>query len=218
MTHIPLIKKIAKTKKPIIISTGMANLNEIDLAYHTAKQNGSKEIVLLYCVSNYPSKITDFNLNNIEILKKRYNCTVGFSDHSTDSSIVSAAIAAGAQVIEKHIALKNQKKGFDIAFSIKGNEVKKYVDQIKLVSLMMGKRFFYRSISEKNSSQHRRSIYTIKEIKKNEKFTKKNIKVIRPGKGIEPLFFEKLLNKQSPKNLKKDLPISRDVLKKMNIK
>ena len=97
MNHIPLIKKIAQTNKPIIISTGMANLKEIDLAYKTAKKNGSKEIILLYCVSNYPSKISDFNFNNIRILKERYNCRVGFSDHSTDNKIVSAAIDAGAE-------------------------------------------------------------------------------------------------------------------------
>ncbi len=110
MNHIPLIKKIAQTKKPIIISTGMANLKEIDLAYKTAKKNGSKEITLLYCVSNYPSKISDFNFNNIRILKERYNCRVGFSDHSTDNKIVAAAIAGGAEVIEKHIHMKLKKK------------------------------------------------------------------------------------------------------------
>ena len=119
LTHIPLIKKIAQTKKPIIISTGMANLKEIDLAYKTAKNNGAKEIILLYCVSNYPSKISDFNLNNIKILKERYNCKIGFSDHSTDNKVVAAAIAAGAEVIEKHIALEGQKNGFDIDFSLK---------------------------------------------------------------------------------------------------
>jgi len=88
----------------------MANLKEIDLAYKTAKKSGAKEIILLYCVSNYPSKISDFNFNNIRILKERYNCRVGFSDHSTDNKVVAAAIAAGAEFIEKHIALEGQKK------------------------------------------------------------------------------------------------------------
>jgi sialic acid synthase SpsE len=109
INHIPLIKKIAKTRKPIIISTGMSNLKEIDLAYRTAKKYGAKEIILLYCVSNYPSEISDFNFNNIRILKERYNCKVGFSDHSTDNKVVAAAIASGAEVIEKHIALEGQK-------------------------------------------------------------------------------------------------------------
>jgi pseudaminic acid synthase len=189
MNHIPLIKKIAKTNKPIIISTGMASIQEIDLAYKTAKKSGAKEIILLYCVSNYPSKISDFNFNNIRILKERYNCKVGFSDHSTDNKVVSAAIAAGAEIIEKHIALEGQKKGFDLAFSLKGKEIKNYVQVIKNTSLMMGKEFFFRDKNEDKSLQFRRSIYAISDIKKGEKFTKKNIRIIRPGYGIQPVYF-----------------------------
>ena len=217
MNHIPLIKKIAQTKKIIIISTGMANIQEIDLAYKTAKKNGAKEIILLYCVSNYPSKISDFNFNNIKILKERYKCKIGFSDHSTDNKIVAAAIAAGAEVIEKHIALDNQKKGFDLEFSLKGKEIKNYVQVIKNTSLIMGKKYFYRSKSENQSKQFRRSIYAVSDIKKDEKFTKKNIKVIRPGFGIQPVYFEKLINKRSPFNIKREMPIKKLLLKKLRI-
>ena len=217
MNHIPLIKKIAQTKKPIIISTGMANLKEIDLAYITAKNNGAKEIVLLYCVSNYPSKISDFNLNNIRILKERYNCKVGFSDHSTDNKVVAAAIAAGAEVIEKHIALEGQKKGFDIQFSLKGKEIKDYGRVIKDTSLMMGKKYFFRNASENESLQFRRSIYAVSDIKKGEKFTKKNIRVIRPGFGIQPFYFEKLINKKSPSGIKRETPLKKSLLKKLRI-
>lgn len=172
LTHIPLIKRIAKTNKPMIMSTGMSNLKEIDMAYKTAKSNGCKEIVLLYCVSNYPSKLSDFNLNNINILKKRYGCTIGFSDHSIDNSIGAAAVAAGAEVIEKHIALQNQNKGFDVKFSLKGKQVKEYIDELNKISLLMGKKFFYRSKSENKSSEHRRSIYAIQDIKKKRKIYK----------------------------------------------
>ena len=217
MNHIPLIKKIAQTKKPIIISTGMANLREIDLAYKTAKKNGAKEIILLYCVSNYPSKISDFNFNNIRILKERYNCRVGFSDHSTDNKVVETAIAAGAEVIEKHIALERQKKGFDLAFSLKGKEIKEYTKVIKDTSLMMGKKYFFRSKSENQSLQFRRSIYAISDIKKGEKFTKKNIRVIRPGFGIQPIYFEKLVNKKSPLDIKSETPLKKSLLKTLKI-
>jgi pseudaminic acid synthase len=218
MNHIPLIKRIAQTKKKIIISTGMANLNEIDLAYKTAKNNGAKEIILLYCVSNYPSKISDFNFNNIKILKERYNCKVGFSDHSIDNKVVAAAIAAGAEVVEKHIALEGQKQGFDLAFSLKGKEIKNYAQVIKDTSLMMGKDYFFRNKSENKSLQFRRSIYAVSDIKKREKFTKKNIKVIRPGFGIQPIYFEKLINKKSPAKIKKGTPLKIPLLKKMHIK
>ena len=217
MNHIPLIKRIAQTKKKIIISTGMANLNEIDLAYKTAKNNGAKEIILLYCVSNYPSKISDFNFNNIKILKERYNCKVGFSDHSIDNKVVAAAIAAGAEVVEKHIALEGQKKGFDLAFSLKGKEIKNYAQVIKDTSLMMGKDYFFRNKSENQSLQFRRSIYAVSDIKKGEKFTKKNIRVIRPGFGIHPVYFEKLINKRSPVDIKGETPLSKSLFKKLRI-
>ena len=217
MNHIPLIKKIARTKKPIIISTGMANLKEIDLAYKTAKKSGAKEIVLLYCVSNYPSSTSDFNFNNIKILKQRYNCKVGFSDHSTDNKVVAAAIVAGAEVIEKHIALEGQKKGFDLAFSLKGKEIKEYAQVIKDISLMMGKKYFFRNKSENQSLQFRRSIYAISDIKRGQKFTKKNIRVIRPGFGVQPLYFEKLINKKSPFDIKSETPLKKSLLKKLKI-
>ena len=217
MTHIPLIKKIANTKKPIIISTGMANLKEIDLAYKTAKRNGATEIILLYCVSNYPSKISDFNFNNIKILEKRYNCRVGFSDHSVDNRIVAAAIAAGANIIEKHIALDGQKKGFDLKFSLRGKEIKNYIKVINETSLMMGKNFFFRNKSDILSFQFRRSIYVVKDIKKNEKFTKKNIRIIRPGFGVDPFYFEKLLNKKSPEKIKAETPLKKRILNKMRL-
>jgi pseudaminic acid synthase len=217
MNHIPLIKKIAQTKKRIIISTGMANLNEIDIAYKIAKNNGAKEIILLYCVSNYPSKITDFNFNNIKILKERYKCKIGFSDHSTDNKVVAAAIAAGAEVIEKHIALEGQKKGFDLAFSLKGKEIKDYVKVIKDTSILMGKKYFFRSKRENQSLKFRRSIYAVSDIKKGERFNKKNIKVIRPGLGIQPIYFEKLINKKSPINIKSQTPLKKLLLKKLKI-
>ena len=217
INHIPLIKKIAQTKKPIIISTGMANINEIDMAYKSAKKNGASEIILLYCVSNYPSKISDFNFNNIKILKERYNCKVGFSDHSKNNKVVAAAIAAGAEVVEKHIALQDQKKGFDVAFSLKGKEIKDYAKVIKDTSLLMGKKYFFRNKSENHSLQFRRSIYAVSDIKKGEEFNKKNIRVIRPGFGIQPIYFEKLLTKKSPFNIKSQTPLKKILLKKLRL-
>ena len=218
MTHIPLIKKIAKTKKVMIISTGMANLKEIDLTYKTAMNNGAKEIILLYCVSNYPSRIEDFNFNNIKILKDRYKCRVGFSDHSNDNSVVACAIASGAEVIEKHIALEGQKKGPDIAFSLKGKQVKEYANVIKKTSKLLGKNYFFRTKSEFKNKIFRRSIYATKNIQKGEKFTQDNIKVIRPGHGLEPIYYEKLINKKSPISIFKETSLKKNILSKLKIK
>jgi len=213
MTDNLLIKKIALTKKPIIISTGMANLKEIETAYYTAKRFGAKDITLLYCVSNYPSKNSDFNLNNIKILKKKFNCKVGLSDHSKDNKIAIAAVAAGAEVIEKHIALNNQKKGLDIAFSLKGNEIRKFRNIINESYSLLGKKTFFRNKSEEKSKVFRRSIFATNDIKKGEKFSKNNIRRIRPGYGLSPIYYEKLLGKKSPFYLRKDEPIKKNILK-----
>ena len=214
MIDIPLIKKIAKTKKPMIISTGMADLKEIELTYKTAKKYGAKDITLLYCVSNYPSKISDFNLNNIKILKKKFNCKIGLSDHSKDDRVAITAIASGAEVIEKHIALENQKKGLDIAFSLKGKEIKKFKDTIQTIYQLLGKKVFYRNKSENDSKVFRRSIFTIKNIKKGDKFNSQNIRRIRPGHGLPPVFYEKLFNKKSPVNINSGEPLTTKILKR----
>ena len=209
MTDLNLVKKVSQTKKPIIISTGMANLEEIETTFRTAKKNGAKDITLLYCVSNYPSSISDFNLNNIKILKNKFKCRVGISDHSTDNRVAIAAIASGAEVIEKHIALDNQKKGFDINFSCKGKEIKKLRDDIDVSFKLLGKNSFFRNKSENKSKIFRRSIFTTKNIKKGEKFTKDNIKVIRPGNGIAPMYYDKFIGKTSKKNINAGTPFKK---------
>jgi len=200
INHLPLIKKVAKTKKPIIISTGIANLKEIELAFNTAIRNGSKEVILLYCVSNYPSNIDDFNFKNIEIMKKNFGCLVGFSDHSIDNRVAFSAVLSGADVIEKHIALSNQKKSHDIKFSIKGNDILKFRNDIDTAWKLRGKNYFYRNKSELKSLMFRRSIYASNKIKLGEIFTEKNIRVIRPGYGLDPKYYFKLLNKKSKNN------------------
>ena len=217
ITDLLLIKKISQTKKPIIISTGMASMEEIELAYRTAKNYGAKDITLLYCVSNYPSKNTDFNLNNIKILKNKFKCRVGLSDHSKDNRVAIAAVAAGAEVVEKHIALDKQKKGLDIEFSLKGKEIKKFKEDINLAYNLLGKKYFYRNKSEKKSKIFRRSIFATENIKKGEKFNNQNIRRIRPGYGLEPKYYEKLIGRKSPITLDKGQPLKKFILYKLKI-
>ena len=217
MTDLLLIKKISQTKKPIIISTGMASMEEIELAYRTAKNYGAKNITLLYCVSNYPSKNTDFNLNNIKILKNKFKCRVGLSDHSKDNRVAIAAVAAGAEVVEKHIALDKQKRGLDIEFSLKGKEIKKFKEDINLAYNLLGKKYFYRNKSEKKSKIFRRSIFATENIKKGEKFNNQNIRRIRPGYGLEPKYYEKLIGRKSPITLDKGQPLKKFILYKLKI-
>ena len=213
MTDLPLIKKVAQTKKTMIISTGMSSLDEIDETFKVAKKNGAREIILLYCVSNYPAKNKDFNLNNIQILKNKFNCKVGLSDHSMDNMIALSSIAAGAEVIEKHIGLDGQKNGLDIKFSLKGKKIKIFKKMMSDTYNSMGKNFFYRNPSEEKSKIFRRSIFVVKDVKIGEKFTKKNIRRIRPGYGLEPKLFDKILGKKSKNNIN-----AGDPLKKKHIK
>lgn len=201
-TDLEFIKEVALTKKPIIISTGLCSLREIDDAYNIAIKYGIGKITLLYCVSAYPAKKEDFNLENIAILKKRYNCNIGFSDHSTNNDIAKIAVAKGAVLFEKHIAEKNQKNGLDIKFSLKGNEIKKYKEDIIESYKIIGKKNFFRSASEKKNLFYRRSIFSIKNIAIGEKFTKENLKTLRPFIGISACEFPKIIGQKSKKKIK----------------
>ena len=218
ITDYPLIKKISKTKKTLIISTGLADLKEIEFTYKYAKKNGAKEIILLYCVSKYPSLDGDFNLNNIKILKQRFNCTVGFSDHSNNNQIAFAEIAAGAEVIEKHIALDNEKKGLDYEFSLRGKEIKKFKDMLVKSYDLLGKKYFYRNKDENKNKYYRRSIFAVEDILAGDRFTKKNIKVLRPNIGISSFYYEKILGKKSPLKIKCFDPLKLNIIKKLKLK
>ena len=215
ITDIPLIERIAKTKKPVILSTGLASIKEIDLAYRTLLKNGTKNIAILYCVSNYPSKIEDFNLKNITFLKKRYKCKIGLSDHSTDNRVAIAAVSLGAEIIEKHVALANQKKGLDLSFSLKGEEILSFKNDMKDTFNLLGRDNFLRKKIEKKNLVYRRSLFAVEEIKKGQKFSNNNLKSLRPKIGLDPIFIKKLLGKKSKIKIATNTPITSKILKKM---
>lgn len=194
-----LVKKICSIGKPVIISTGLANLKEINEVYKVAKKSGCKQLILLYCVSSYPAKNKDFNLNNIDILRKKFNCEIGFSDHSTDNSVAMLAISRGARVIEKHIALDNQKDGLDIEFSIKGREIRKFKEDMLKAWTLLGKNKFLRTGNELKNIKFQRSIYVVNNIKKGEKFSTTNIKRIRPGFSLSANKWSFVLGRKSKK-------------------
>ena len=194
-----LVKKICSIGKPVIISTGLANLNEISEVYKVAKKSGCKQLVLLYCVSSYPARNVDFNLNNIDILQKKFKCEIGFSDHSTDNSVAMLAISRGARVIEKHIALDGQKDGLDIEFSIKGKEIRKFKKDMLKAWTLLGKNKFFRTGNELKNIKFQRSIYVVKNIKKGEKFSTNNIKRIRPGFSLPANKWDFILGRKSKK-------------------
>ena len=206
ITDLELIKQIAKTKKPMIISTGLANLSEIGNAVNIAKKNGCKELTLLYCVSNYPSKNSDFNINNIRYLKKKFKCKVGLSDHSNSLIPGTLSVAFGSEVFEKHIAL-NSNKGIDSDFSAKGKEIVEYKNSIMDAYKMIESKKFKRSDSEMGNIIFRRSIFALKDLKKGEILQKNSIKNLRPLIGIPANNFAKILGKKLKKNVNAGNPI-----------
>ena len=205
--HIPLIKKVAQTGKPIIISGGIATIEMIDLAIETLKQNGSSEIALLKCTSTYPAIETDSNLLTIPFYKNRYNTAIGLSDHTMGTAVSVASVALGAQVIEKHFCLSRADGGVDSAFSLEPAEFTQLVKDCKSAWQSLGTVQTTIMPNEQKSVVFKRSIYVVKDIQIGNELTSENIRVIRPGGGMEPLHFEKLLGTKAIKNYKRGEPL-----------
>lgn len=206
-SHHPLIEKIAKTRKPIIISSGMITKNDLKETISLIKKYHSK-IVLLKCTSNYPSDISDANLHTINSIQKDFSVFSGLSDHSLSNIPSIIATSFGAKVIEKHLTLSRKLGGVDSFFSLEPQEFKEMVNSVNSAYIALGKIFYGPTNNEiKNSIKFRRSIFASKDIHKGEFFNEGNIKVIRPGNGLEPKYKSKILNKKSSKNIKKGTPI-----------
>jgi len=206
LTDLPLIKKISKTKKPVIISTGMASLKEIDNAIKILK--GNNKFIILYCVTNYPATFDDFNLYNIKILQKKYACFVGLSDHSNDKSIASLSVGMGAKIFEKHVALSNQPKSFDYDFSLKGKEISEFAKTINFAWKTIQKGEYKVSSTQEVMKKFRRSIFITKDVRKHQTITKENVKVLRPnGNGLEPKFYHQIIGKKFKSDYKSGTPL-----------
>lgn len=184
---IPLLKKVAQTKKPVIISLGMIRLDEIKEAVDTLKNNGCEDLTILKCTSSYPASVENSNLLTIVDLQKHFpDCKVGLSDHTLGIGAAIASVALGACVIEKHFTLSRAEGGVDSAFSMEPIEMKQLVEECQNAYKALGKVSYELSESEKKSLKFRRSLYVVKDIKKGEKFTSENIQSIRPGYGLHP--------------------------------
>lgn len=206
--HIPLIKKVAQTGKPVIISTGVANIADIDLAVRTLRENGCKDVILLKCTSTYPATPENTNVRTIPHLKDLYACHVGLSDHTMGVGASITAVALGACIIEKHFCLSRAEGGVDSAFSLEPAELKSLVVETERAFLSLGKIQYGIQEAEKKSINFKRSIYVVKDIAKGEVFTEENIRVIRPGDGMPPHFYEKLLGKSVQKDILRGTPLS----------
>ena len=210
--HLPLIKYAAKTKKPLIISTGMATISELEEAVSAAREAGCKDLILLKCTSTYPAKTLNSNLKTIPHMKDLFNCQVGLSDHTLGIGTAVAATALGATVIEKHFTLSRTDGGVDSTFSMEPNEMKSLVNETRNAWESLGEIKYGPTNEEKKNIIYKRSIYASNNIAKGEKFNPKNIKIIRPGDGLEPKFYDLILGRESNKNISKGTPIKFDYL------
>ena len=206
ITDIPLIEYVASKGKPIIISTGIANLEDIELAIKTCLDAGNNQIALLKCTSSYPSPLDEINLNTIPDMIEKFDCVIGLSDHTLGGEVSTAAVALGAKIIEKHFILDRNMGGPDSEFSMEPAEFKQMVDSIRNVEKALGNVSYELSDKMKANREFSRSLFVVNDIKKGEIITESNVRSIRPGFGVHPKYLDKILGKKVNKNLKKGEP------------
>lgn len=206
-TDIPLIKRVAKTGKPIIMSIGMASLAEIDEAVRTIRACGNDQIVLLKCTSSYPASPEHSNILTIPHLREMHGVVVGISDHTLGMGVAIASVAVGGRVIEKHLCLSRADGGVDAAFSLEPQEMRSLVDESERAFLSLGGVSYELSSSEIKSKRFRRSIFAVKDIGAGEEFTDKNLRVIRPSDGLEPKHLDGILTRRAKVSIKRGTPL-----------
>ena len=199
--HFPLLKKVASTGKPIIMSLGSLSLDETYESYSYLKRNGAKNIALLKCTSVYPAKEIDLNLQTMQDLRNKFKCEIGFSDHTDHIFSSVTAVSLGATIIEKHFKLDDNNKTLDSKFSIEKNQMRQLVLGCNIAQASRGRIKYSLSKDEKIAKKFKRSIYISKKIRKNEIFTPENIKIVRPGYGMLPKFYNNILGKKASRNL-----------------
>ena len=204
ITDIPLIHYVATKGKPIIISTGVATVEDIQLALDTCKQAGNDQVTLLKCTSQYPATIEQANLKSMIDIKERFKVKVGLSDHTIGSLVPTVAVSLGAKVVEKHFILDRKLGGPDSKFSMEPQEFTEMVNTIRNVEFALGKINYNVSLEDRN---RRRSIFAINTIKKGEIFTKENIRSIRPGYGLHPKYYNQILGKKATRDIGKGTPL-----------
>jgi pseudaminic acid synthase len=210
--HLPLLKKIAQTGKPVIMSTGISTLADIEIAVKTLRENGCKDLILLKCTSTYPATPENTNLKTIPHLAELFNCHAGLSDHTHGIGVSIASVALGCRVIEKHFTVNRAEGGVDAAFSMEPSEFKMLVEESERAFLSLGKVTYGIMDDENKSLTFKRSIYIVEDMKAGDEFTPQNIRIIRPGLGMAPKYFETMLGKRVNSNVKRGTALTFDLL------
>ncbi|MDR6553577.1 pseudaminic acid synthase [Paenibacillus qinlingensis] len=211
-TDLPLIRKVAATGKPVIISTGMATVAELDETVRAAREAGCRDLILLKCTSTYPATPENSNLNTIPHLRDLFDCQVGLSDHTMGVGVGVASVVLGGTVIEKHFTTAREDGGVDSAFSMEPHEMKALVTEAERAWQALGNIRYGASDVEKPSLKHRRSLYIAQDLQAGDVLTKENVRAIRPGNGLAPKYMEVVLGKKLSQDVKKGTPLSLDLL------
>ncbi|TDO96228.1 pseudaminic acid synthase [Marinomonas balearica] len=212
LTDLPLVRAIAKTGKPTIMSTGMASIDDIQDAVNEFRKFSEAKLTLLKCTSTYPARVEDTNLLTIPDLAKRFGCDVGLSDHTRGIGVSVASIALGATVIEKHFVLDRTAGGVDAEFSMEPAEMKLLVDSVKQAYFALGSVHYGGSEAEQAAKKYRRSIYIAKDIKAGMELTSDNIRIVRPSLGLAPKHWDEVLGRKVSKDLQVGQALSWDLL------
>ena len=212
VVDLPLIQRVARTGKPVIMSTGMATLSEIDEAVRAFQAAGGKQLALLKCTSAYPAPPEDMNLFTIPHLAEAFELPVGLSDHTTGIAVAVAAVTLGACIVEKHLALSRQTPGPDSAFSLEPHEFKEMVEAIRTTEKALGRVHYGVSQEEAKSSVFRRSLFVVKDVKAGENFTAENVRSIRPGHGLHTRHLEEILGRTASRNIQRGTPLAWELI------
>ncbi len=212
ITDIPLIKKIASLGKPVIISTGIAKLSDIELALETCRQAGNEDVILLKCCSAYPTPYEDINLRTMVSMAETFDCLTGLSDHTMGSTVAGASVALGGRVVEKHLTLSRAEGGVDSAFSMEPQEFKKMVDDIRIIEKALGKVTYDLTDKQLAEREHCRSLFIAKDMKAGDVFTAENLRSVRPGFGLHTKYYEEILGQKVKKDVAFGMPMSWDLI------
>ena len=213
INDIPLIRKIARLKKPIIFATGIAYEEDIELALETCQKEGNDDIILLKCVSAYPTPYEMVNLRMMNYLEDKYKCVVGLSDHTMGSVVATGSVALGGRMIEKHLTLNRSANGVDDAFSMEPAEFAKMVSDVRIMEKALGS--YQYELSDKQASERRlsRSLFVVKDIKAGETITTENVRSIRPGNGMHTKHYDEVLGMKAVKDIEKGTPLDWELIK-----
>lgn len=211
-TDLPLLKKVAATGKPVIMSTGVATLADIDEGVRTLREHGCRELILLKCTSTYPATPENTNLRTIPHLAQLFNCQAGLSDHTMGIGAAVAAVALGATILEKHFTLRRADGGVDATFSLEPHELAALVTESERAWLALGHIQYGVQKAEEKSRLFKRSIYVGQDIQAGDLFTEGNLRIIRPGNGLAPKYLEQLLGKTAKTDLKAGTPLTWDLI------